>query len=443
MPRCASCGRESPPGSLFCLNCGTRFSTPPPQTPEETQGGGAGLPRRCPSCATENPPGMNFCRNCGLSLGPPPAAAPRPAAGPPPGAAPPAAPGYTGGRMPSPASIVGAHNQPQKSATGSVMVTCSNCGGQTPGGFAFCQQCGGKLAAPPAPGGPPQGVVSGQTGGSAPHVSPDAVAATLAARGAGEAAAMMRQPGPPPAQPQGGYGPPPGAADLDRDTAAEPVAAWGTLISVKRDGTDGERHPLSGEWFDIGREDAHLSFDDDSFLARRHARLEYGERGARLIPLDELNGVYRRLEGATPIEDGAMILVGREVMRFEVVSDAERDVVPLIRHGVALFGSPPRSPWGRLLLLLPNAGVRDVRFLEKDEIVIGREEGDLVFRDDAFLSRRHVALRHRDGRYVVEDLKSSNGTFLRLDGPTDLRSGDHLRLGDQLFRFEMGSSGGR
>ena len=34
-----------------------------------------------------------------------------------------------------------------------------------------------------------------------------------------------------------------------------------------------------------------------------------------------------------------------------------------MRHGVALFGSPPREPWGRLVQIIPSGGHRDVRHL--------------------------------------------------------------------------------
>ena len=40
-------------------------------------------------------------------------------------------------------------------------------------------------------------------------------------------------------------------------------------------------------------------------------------------------------------------------------------------------------------------------------------------------------------RVTLTDLTSSNGTFLRLDGPHPLKHGDHLRMGDQLFRVEL------
>jgi pSer/pThr/pTyr-binding forkhead associated (FHA) protein len=43
-----------------------------------------------------------------------------------------------------------------------------------------------------------------------------------------------------------------------------------------------------------------------------------------------------------------------------------------------------------------------------------------------------------DGRRAqITDLGSSNGTFVRLSAPLPVRHGDHLRMGDQLFRVEL------
>ena len=301
--------------------------------------------------------------------------------------------------------------------------SCPNCGQQTPSGFAFCQQCGFKV--PPAapvrgPSGSPSAappIVSGQVGGG------DAIAATLAAPGA---AILARAP----AGHAGHAGP---ATDIDA------AAAWGMLVAVNRDGTDGDSFALAGEWVIVGRTGADIVFEDDRFLAHRHARFEFSGGGARIVPMDELNGVFLRVNDPTEVADGAVLLLGREVLRFERVDDDEKTAAPLVRHGVALFGSPPRKPWGRLLQILPNAGIRDIRYLWHDEIVVGREEGDIVFRDDAFLSRVHASLRWENGRCILDDRSSSNGTFMQLSGPADLDHGDHLRLGDQLFRFEIGA----
>jgi hypothetical protein len=216
-------------------------------------------------------------------------------------------------------------------------------------------------------------------------------------------------------------------------------AAWGTAVLVNRDGSDGQRYALTSEDTVVGRAGADIAFTDDRFLAIQHARLSRASDGVvKIHALDTLNGVFKKADAPTEIADGAIILVGREVLRFERVTAEERAIHPLLRHGVSLFGSPPREPWGRLSQIVPSGGYRDVRHLAADETVLGREEGDIVFRDDAFMSRRHAAITWNGTRAQVTDLGSSNGTFVRISGPVALKHGDHVRMGDQLLRIELG-----
>jgi pSer/pThr/pTyr-binding forkhead associated (FHA) protein len=214
--------------------------------------------------------------------------------------------------------------------------------------------------------------------------------------------------------------------------------AWGTAVLVNRDGSDGQRFPLAGEYVVVGRAGADIAFDEDRFLAKQHARFERaGDGTVRIHALDTLNGVFRKADGPVELVDGATILVGREVLVFERVTPEEKTVHPLVRHGVSLFGSPPREPYARLVQLVPSGGYRDVRHLIGEETVLGREEGDIVFRDDAFMSRRHAAVTWDGKRAQITDLGSSNGTFVRISGPTTLKHGDHVRMGDQLLRIEL------
>jgi len=237
-----------------------------------------------------------------------------------------------------------------------------------------------------------------------------------------------------PTRPSSGSSPP----NVGREPVARPSGtAWGTAVLVNRDGTDGQRFPLSSDDTIVGRAGADIAFDDDRFLARQHARIERtSDGGIKIHPLDSTNGVFKKTDGSVELADGTIILVGREVLRFERVTPEERTVHPLVRHGVALFGSPPRDPWGRIVQLIPSGGHRDVRHLAGEEIVLGREEGDIVFRDDAFMSRRHAAITWDGRRALLTDLGSSNGTFVRLNGPTSIKTGDHVRMGDQLLRIE-------
>jgi pSer/pThr/pTyr-binding forkhead associated (FHA) protein len=222
-----------------------------------------------------------------------------------------------------------------------------------------------------------------------------------------------------------------------RQAAAAPAGAWGTAVLVNRDGSDGQRFTLSSDDTIVGRAGADIAFEDDRFLARQHARLARDASGVKIIALDAFNGVFKKADGPVELGDGAVVLVGREVLRFERVDTEERAQQPLVRHGVALFGSPPRDPWGRLVQLVPSGGHRDVRHLVGEEIVLGREEGEIVFRDDAFMSRRHAALTWDGKACRITDLGSSNGTFVRVTGQAALKHGDHVRVGDQLLRIEL------
>jgi pSer/pThr/pTyr-binding forkhead associated (FHA) protein len=209
------------------------------------------------------------------------------------------------------------------------------------------------------------------------------------------------------------------------------------LVVVHRDGTDGITYNLLGDQIDIGRTEGDLLFEDPH-LAPRHARVVTSLTGRVLTPLEKRNGVYVRLRGPVDLQDGDTLLLGKQVLQFELVPEAERNARAAIEHGVILFGTPVRPPWARLRQVTPAGITRDVFHLTRPEVVLGRENGDIVFSDDEFMSRRHAQILYRSGRGLLEDVGSSNGTFLRLRGPHGLTSGDLIRLGDELLRFEIG-----
>lgn len=79
----------------------------------------------------------------------------------------------------------------------------------------------------------------------------------------------------------------------------------------------------------------------------------------------------------------------------------------------------------------PNPG--KVFTLSKGEVVIGRDLNADVAINTAEVSRRHARLHLDSGVYIVEDLGSTNGTFIngqRLTTPVPLRTGDLIMLGE-------------
>jgi FHA domain len=73
-----------------------------------------------------------------------------------------------------------------------------------------------------------------------------------------------------------------------------------------------------------------------------------------------------------------------------------------------------------------------------DGAVLGRGDQAEIRLEDPFASSRHARLVRQGGLVVLEDLGSTNGTYLNeelLSGPQPLHQGDRVRIGDSEFMF--------
>lgn len=405
----------------------------------------------CATCGRDNPARLTFCEDCGARLSPraaaptPPAGIPRvvlneapvAAASPVPNASLLAEPKAHGAGVSGAAGgVPAAPDTPADTATR----ICPRCNGATEPNGSFCRFCGAAVTGSTA-------AVGSQANGLAPTT---------------------------------------------------PVRA--RVLSIGTDGQPSASFDLR-ERLDIGRSEGDVVIGWDPYLSPRHLRLEAREGRLVARDLGTVNGTYLRVRaarpgstedaeamsretnkfGASPPKDGNgigiasptpaaafepavpghpkpsgkgsrqskktggmplvdqdLFLLGQQVIRFEVVKDAEAGFGPATQHGTAIFGTPAGPVYARLCQRTVEGVTRDVFHVRKDEIVLGRELGDVVFTDDAFLSRRHAIVR-RDpdgGSFSLLDAGSSNGTFLRVRGEVELSGGDEIRIGQQLFRID-------
>ena len=91
----------------------------------------------------------------------------------------------------------------------------------------------------------------------------------------------------------------------------------------------------------------------------------------------------------------------------------------------------------RLVVLTPATMAGQVFELQA-ETTIGRAPGCAVIVDDPRVSKLHARLFHSGGRWVVEDLGSTNGTLLN-DHPLDLAKnvgpGDRIQVGEHVLEL--------
>ena len=74
-----------------------------------------------------------------------------------------------------------------------------------------------------------------------------------------------------------------------------------------------------------------------------------------------------------------------------------------------------------------------------DQLKIGRSTDCQLILDDDYVSTRHARIYRAGDGYLVEDLGSTNGTYLngsRVEGQERLKPGDKITIGDTEFRYE-------
>jgi ribosomal protein L40E len=102
---------------------------------------------------------------------------------------------------------------------------------------------------------------------------------------------------------------------------------------------------------------------------------------------------------------------------------------------VAMSSVKP-APKPRLLLMVDGEATGD-EFEIKGETVIGRIDGDITFPHDDYMSGRHGRIAKRGDKFILIDEDSRNGSFIRIRKEVELKPGDSILLGKQLFRFEL------
>ena len=108
--------------------------------------------------------------------------------------------------------------------------------------------------------------------------------------------------------------------------------------------------------------------------------------------------------------------------------------------------TPPRPAWARRArdgssrgLLVERAARPRVghRLRPDDGATLGRGDVEIQL-DDPFASSRHARITRKGTSCVIEDLGSTNGTYLNdepLSGPQPLHPGDRIRIGDSEFSY--------
>jgi pSer/pThr/pTyr-binding forkhead associated (FHA) protein len=195
-------------------------------------------------------------------------------------------------------------------------------------------------------------------------------------------------------------------------------------------------HELKREETSIGRIEADIAFEDDPFISPIHA--QFSVRGDEIYVRDlgSRNGTWVFIEEPYVLQDGDLMLVGSQVIRFRRLGypgpqPPEQDQTR------RLGSSTPGADIASLTQLRGDGSPRDVVHLSPGrDVAIGRERGDWVFPYDLSMSGQHAEVRSHDADFVVVDHESRNGVGVAVRGEQRLHRGARLLMGDRILRID-------
>jgi pilus assembly protein CpaF len=91
------------------------------------------------------------------------------------------------------------------------------------------------------------------------------------------------------------------------------------------------------------------------------------------------------------------------------------------------------------IIISEKGGAERREGFDRNEINVGRVQGNDLMLPKGNVSKHHARLLFRDGRFIVTDLKSTNGTYVngrKISQATIVREGDKIYIGDFVLRLE-------
>ena len=192
---------------------------------------------------------------------------------------------------------------------------------------------------------------------------------------------------------------------------------------------------LSGGEHMIGRNEGDVLLTEDMSVSPLHASVKGTGDTWSLSDAGSTNGIWQKVAGPVALSGGELFRVGRQLFRFEPLAGSQG---PVTDDGTHFFASPPRRGTFRVLQILEGGVAGQASTTSGDELTIGVQGTSISFSADNTLSGRHARIVARDGGFFLEDLGSTNGTWLKVNGTTEITgAGGAFFLGDTLLRMDV------
>jgi len=180
-----------------------------------------------------------------------------------------------------------------------------------------------------------------------------------------------------------------------------------------------ERTIMPGEALAIGSQGGD-PWSDDRHMDAQHARLAPAADGV-LVSAIGPSGVFAQVSERTRVRNGDQFKVGQSSLQYEHVA-----------------GGNSTGTWGDLIVTLREGQPPRVFPISGAGLNLGREDGDVTFDGDTYVSADHCRFVCEGNHLWIEDLGSSNGTYVRVREGEPVKFGTLLLAGHTQFKIRQG-----
>ncbi|MGQ9909435.1 MAG: FHA domain-containing protein [Candidatus Flexifilum sp.] len=217
-------------------------------------------------------------------------------------------------------------------------------------------------------------------------------------------------------------------------------------LVMRRGPTPGAIYVLEGDEINIGRGSKNQIVIRDSEVSREHCRLSRLMDGYEVRDLNSSNGTFingQRVTGSFVLEPGAILELGDSITleydRIQLPAEDTTATLDDLAGDLEAASADPERHYSFRIMMTHGVITGKIFELTDPIITLGRDLTNDIVIQDPEVSRYHLRLRRIRHGYSIEDMGSTNGTFVNgvlLKNPVILNHDDVVKLGSTVqFQF--------
>lgn len=184
----------------------------------------------------------------------------------------------------------------------------------------------------------------------------------------------------------------------------------------------------------VGRTEGDVKFPEDLPMAPASMRvfIKFGQVFVKDLS-EGGESIFIRIAAAYTLQHDDVVLMGRHLFKFREVWGAMAAGAEL-GIDIAEVNRSLEEPVAGLKCIYPREEMGAQFPITDAEVTFGRAKGTYTFREDKMMSRSHARVLQRAEDFVIEDLGSRNGTFVKLRGTAPLAANSVIVVSNQVLR---------